>query len=566
MNDATAPVAVARRRRARRSVWSAGALVAAAIVAAPVAVVLASLVLPSGETWAHLRSTVLADYVLNTLVLMVAVSLLAGVVGVGTAWTVATMDFPGRRWLAWALALPLAAPAYVIAYVYTDLLEFAGPVQSLLRDVTGWRGGEYRFPPVRSLGGAAIMLALVLYPYVYLMARASFAVQAGALFEAARTLGASPARAFFTIALPAARPAIAGGLALVLMETVADYGVVDYFGVATFTTGIFRTWFALGDRTAAVQLAGWLFVVVAVLVVAEHYGRRGRFSNPLSRNVAARRARLGGAGAAAATVACAAPVALGFLVPFAVLARHAVLAGDPLLGRGFGAFVQASFGVAGVTAVVAAGLALWLAYGERLSDRRLTRLGIRVATLGYALPGAVLAVGLLAPLAAIDRGLARFLGDQFGLDVGLLLTGSAAALVFAYVARFLTVAYNACHAGMEKVHRQLDAVGRSLGASPGRVLLGVHVPLMRGAVATALLLVFIDVLKELPATLLLRPFNFETLATRVYRLASDERLAEASTAALTIVAIGILPALLLSRTSASAQRPTPPDGGFPAPA
>ena len=539
--------------------WRVGALILAGVVALPVLTVLGSLFLPAAETWAHLRATVLPDYIANTALLMLGVGVLAGAIGVGTAWMVATKEFPGRRWLTWALALPLAAPAYVVAYVYTDLLEYAGPVQSALREVTGWQAGDYSFPPVRSLGGATIMLALVLYPYVYLLARTAFATQAAAMFEAARVLGASPRRGFYGIALPAARPAIAGGLALVLMETVADYGVVDYFGVATFTTGIFRTWFALGDRDAAMQLAGLLFLLVAVLVVAEHYGRRGRFDNPVSRDAPPPREELKGRRALLAMVVCLAPVVMGFAVPFAVLAQYAVVAGDPLLGRSFGDFVQASFGVAGVTALIAAGLALWLVSAQRASSGPVTRFSVRVATLGYALPGAMLAVGLLVPLTAFDKAVAGFLARNFDTQVGLLLTGTAGALVFAYLARFLTVAYNSCHAGMERVHRNLDAVARSLGATPGRVLREIHTPLMRGAVATALLLVFIDVLKELPATLILRPFNFETLATRVYRLASDERLAEASTAALAIVAMGTLPALLLVRgTGATPNRASTP--------
>ena len=537
-------------RPRRANVWRFASLAVAGVVALPVVTVLGSLFLPATQTWAHLRATVLPDYLANTALLMLGVGVLAGVIGVGTAWTVATKEFPGRRWLTWALALPLAAPAYVVAYVYTDLLEYAGPVQSALREVTGWQAADYAFPPVRSLGGAVVMLALVLYPYVYLLARTAFATQAAAMFEAARVLGASPRHAFYSIALPAARPAIAGGLALALMETVADYGVVDYFGVATFTTGIFRTWFALGDRDAAMQLAGLLFLLVAVLVVAEHYGRRGRFDNPVSRNAPPPREPLKGRRAMLAILICLMPVTLGFAVPLAVLAHYALAVGDPLLGRSFINFVQASFGVAGVAAVLAAGLALWLVSAQRANSGPATRFGVRVATLGYALPGAMLAVGLLVPLTTFDKAVAGFLARHFDMQVGLILTGTAAALVFACVARFLTAAYNSCHAGMERVHRSLDAVARSLGATPARVMWEVHTPLMRGAVASALLLVFIDVLKELPATLILRPFNFETLATRVYRLASDERLAEASTAALAIVAMGTLPALLLVRGTA----------------
>ena len=522
--------------------WSIGTCSLAALLATPIVVVLWAFAAPAGEAWPHLKQTVLPDYIVNTVLLIVAVGALAALIGVATAWTVATREFPGRRVLSWALVLPLAAPGYVTAYVYTDLLEFAGPVQTALRNA-GW---DAPLPPIRSLGGAALVLSCVLYPYVYLLARAAFATQAGSLFEAARVLGAGPARAFTTIALPVARPAIVGGVALAMMEAVADYGVVEYFGVATFTTGIFRTWFALGDRGAALQLAAWLFSMSAILILAERAARRGRVGNPLGRSAAASPAALAGWRAAMAAIGCALPVVLGFLVPLATLAHYAFRVGDPLLGRGFGDFVAASAGVAGASALIATLLALVLAYGERLSRGPITALAVRTATLGYALPGAMLAVGLLVPLTAIDKSLARWLNAHFDLSVGLLLTGTVAALVFAHVARFLTVAYNACHSGLEKIHLRLDDAARGLGAGPGRTLREVHVPLMRGAVASGILLVFIDVMKELPATLLLRPFNFETLATRTYRLASDERLAEASTAALTLLLLGVVPAILLA--------------------
>ena len=532
--------------------WTLGAWLVAALVAVPVAVVCAALFAPASASWEHLRQTVLPGYVLNTVALAVLVGALAAVLGVATAWTVATRQFPGRRLLSWALMLPLAVPAYVVAYVYTDLLEFAGPVQRGLRQAFGWQGAV--LPPIRSLGGAALVLGFVLYPYAYLLARVAFANQARSLLEAARALGASRRRAFWRVALPAARPVVAGGVALAMMEAVADYGVVEYFGVPTFTTGILRTWFAAGDRQAALLLAACLFGLVALLVLGERWARRGRFHNPVAPAALAPLAQLRGWRAATATVAVATPLLLGFAIPVAVLGRHAIAVGDPLLGRGFGEFAQASVGVASVTALLAVALALWLAYAERLHPRPATRLAVGTATLGYALPGAVLAVGVLVPFAAIDRALAQLLRDALGWNAGLLLTGTAAALVFACLARFLTAAYNACQGGLAQVHLHLDEAARTLGAPPGRVLRRIHAPLLRGAAASAALLVFIDVMKELPATLILRPFNFETLATRVYRLAADERLAEASTAALAIVAAGIVPAILLG----IAERGRPP--------
>lgn len=525
--------------------WAIAALAVAAVLLLPSLTVLWSLTAPASENWAHLGSTVLPGYILNTLKLMALVALMTAIVGVGTAWLTVTAVFPGRAIMSWALVLPLATPGYIVAYVYTDLLSFAGPVQSALRGVTGWGAGDYYFPPVRSLPGAAIMLSLVLYPYVYLLARAAFLRQSAALFDAARNLGAKPWRAFLRVALPCARPAIAGGLALVLMETISDFGVVDYFAVQTLTTGIFRTWFSLGDPVSAAQIAAWLFIFAIALVFIEMASRRGRVANPLSRDMPSQPRRLAGLAAAAALLACALPILLGFVVPAAVLLRYAIIEGDPLLGRSFLDFAWNSLTVAAIAAIIATTLALLLAYGERLHPTKFNRVSIRLATLGYALPGAMIAIGILTLSANIDHLFADALSDRLGISPGLILTGSVAGLVFAYVARFLTAAYNAAHSGLEKIHPTLDAAARSLGAGPRRVLVAVHIPLLRGALASAALIVFIDVMKELPATLLLRPFNFETLATRTYRLASDERLAEASTAALAIVVLGIIPTILL---------------------
>ena len=550
-----------RARPRLGSGWSLAALAIAAVLLLPSLTVLWSLTAPASENWAHLGSTVLPGYILNTLKLMALVAAMTAVIGVGTAWLTVTSVFPGRSVLSWALVLPLATPGYIVAYVYTDLLSFAGPVQSALRGVTGWHTGGYYFPAVRSLPGAAIMLSLVLYPYVYLLARAAFQRQSAALFDAARNLGASPMRAFFRVALPCARPAIAGGLALVLMETISDFGVVDYFAVPTLTTGIFRTWFSLGDPVSAAQIAAWLFIFAIALVFIELLSRRGRVANPLARDMPSQPRPLKGVVAAGAFVACALPVLLGFAVPAVVLLRYALAEGDPLLGRNFLDFAWNSLTVAAAAAAIATALALLLAYGERLHPTKFNRVSIRLATLGYALPGAMIAIGILTLSTDIDRLVADAMGESFGMSPGLLLTGSVAGLIFAYVARFLTAAYNAAHSGLEKIHPTLDAAARSLGAGPRRVLSAVHVPLLRGALASAALIVFIDVMKELPATLLLRPFNFETLATRTYRLASDERLAEASTAALAIVALGILPAILLSLSisrSAARQALSPP--------
>ena len=549
---------LARLRARAGSGWTLGTLATAALVLLPSLMVLASLAAPASDNWAHLSATVLPGYVSNTLKLMALVAIMTGIVGVGTAWLTVMTRFPGHSVASWALVLPLAIPGYIVAYVYTDLLAFSGPVQTALRAVTGWNGGDYSFPPVRSLPGAAIMLSLVLYPYVYLLARTSFQRQSAALFDAARSLGARPWRAFWRIALPCARPAIAGGIALALMETISDFGVVDYFAVPTLTTGIFRTWFSLGDPVSAAQIAAWLFIFAIALVFLEMASRRGRVANPMARDIGSQPRRLSGLAAAGAILACALPVLLGFIVPAIVLARYALIAGDPLLGRSFFDFAWNSISIAAVAAALATLLALLLCYGERLRPTRFNRISIRLATLGYALPGAMIAIGILTLSTDIDRLLGDTLTDMFGMSPGLLLTGSVAGLIFAYIARFLTAAYNTTQSGLEKIHPTLDAAARVLGAPPRRVLSAVHVPLLRGALASAALIVFIDVMKELPATLLLRPFNFETLATRTYRLAADERIAEASTAALTIVLLGILPTILLSFSIARSGTPPKP--------
>ena len=539
--------------------WTVMAILVAIPVALPLLVVVAALLFPTTAVWSHLMQTVLLTYTVNTLSLMLIVALLAASIGVGAAWLTAHYRFPGSGWLGVALILPLAAPAYVVGYVYADLFDATGPVQGMLRSLAGVQLGDYYFPAVRSLGGAGFVIALVLYPYVYLLAKTSFQSQAGALYESARVLGMGRSQVFWRVAVPVARPAIIGGLALVMMETIADYGVAEHFGVPTFTTGIFRTWYAMGEHDAALKLAGCLFLLVAVLVVLEQSARRGERFNPLSRNVAAEKIPLGGVAGLLAAGLCLLPVLGGFIVPVGTLLWYAVAQGDPLLGRGFYVYGLNSISVAVVAAGVCAAVALLLNYAARLRRDRWLNLVVRLATLGYALPGMVLAVGVLLPLTYIDRALAQYLTESLGRPVGLLLTGSIFALVLVYVARFLTVAFNSTQTAMHQLHPQLDAVARTLGNSPAGVLRRVHLPLLRPAVLSGLLLVFIDVMKELPATLILRPFNFETLATRVYRLASDERLSEASTAAVIIVALGLLPTIGLLFLEQKNARTSPTD-------
>tara|TARA_Y100000817_G_scaffold297354_1_gene273618 strand:- start:817 stop:2409 length:1593 start_codon:yes stop_codon:yes gene_type:complete len=523
----------------------------AVIMAVPIISVLGYALVPEDAAWSHLRQTTLWPYATNTAALMGLVAILSLTIGVSTAWLVAATDFPGRRLFGWLLVLPLAAPGYVIAYLYTDLLTFSGPIQAWLRDIFDWQANGYWFPKVRSLPGAAILLSLVLYPYIYLLARASFSSRAGVQFEAARTMGLNAWQAFFRVALPSARPAIVGGLALVMMETLADFGVVDYFAIPTFSTGIFRTWFSMGEKVAALKLAGVMLIFVALLVVIESVNRKGRYDDGSSAARYRSRICLSPVQGISAFVICSIPVLLGFAVPVAVLAVYSFQGGDQLFGGGFMGFAWNSIRVAVVAAILALILAITLAYAERLSSTRLIKVSIRLSTLGYALPGTLLAVALLGPVSGIDRALTGFLSDSFDWEGGLVLTGTVALLIYAYAVRFLTVSFNAVSSSLARVPPTMDAVARSLGSAPLSVFRHIHLPLIRPGVAAAALLVFVDVMRELPATLILRPFNFETLATRVYRLASDERLSEASTAAVMIVLIGLLPVITLYKLGQS---------------
>jgi iron(III) transport system permease protein len=528
--------------------WSLVVTLLAVFVAAPVLVVLASVFTPSGEVWSHLASTVLPRYVRNSLWLLLGVGTGSLVIGAGLAWLVTMCRFPGKRVFEWALLLPMAVPAYILAYTYTDFLQFAGPLQSTLRAVTGWGPGEYWFPNVRSLGGAIAMLTLALYPYVFLLSRAAFLEQSSSILEASRSLGRGPWRSFFVVSLPLARPAIVAGIALALMETLSDFGTVDYFGVQTFTTGIYRTWFGMGERVAAAQLAALLLVFVFALIVLERWSRRrtGYQQPTSSRYRVLTEYRLTGGRAVLAFLAALAPIALGFLLPagllLAMTVRHTERTVSPL----FWQYASNSLVLASLTALLAMLLALVLAYGVRIRPNVLTKLATRVASMGYAVPGSVIAVGVLMPLGLFDNSVDAWMRSTFGVSTGLLLSGTIVGLVFAYLVRFLAVSFGTVEAGLGKVTRSMDEAAMSLGHKPLRTLTRVHVPMLRGSLLTAMLLVFVDVIKELPATLIVRPFNFDTLAVRVYRLASDERLVEASGGALAIVLVGILPVIVVS--------------------
>lgn len=529
--------------------WTVTALLLAALVAVPIVTVLALAATPSGGIWAHLLSTVLPSYVGNTLILMTGVGIGTFLIGTGAAWVVTTRRFPGRVIFEWALLLPLAMPAYVIAFIYTDALEFAGPLQSMLREIFGWQTPrDYWFPEIRSLGGAILMMSLVLYPYVYLTARAAFLEQSLHLIDAGRTLGRGPYANFFTLTVPLARPAIVIGLTLALMETLNDFGTVDFFAVNTLTLGIFDVWFNMNNLAGAAQIATLMLVFVLMLILFERYGRRRQKFHQSGRRLGHRgQLALSPGNAALAFVGCFVPVALGFLFPALVLAKMTLFDADSEATAGFSAAAVNSLTLAGTAAVVATVVALFLAYGMRLRRNALLIGATRVASIGYAVPGAVLAIGVLTPFAWLDNSVDAFFEANFGISTGLILSGTIAAVTFGYVVRFLALSLGSVETGLERVTPNIDGAARTLGHSPASVLTRIHIPMLRSSLLTAVLLVFVDSMKELPMTLILRPFNFETLATQVHQFAKAEQFEAAAPGALAIVAVGILPVILLSR-------------------
>ena len=528
--------------------WAIATWIIASLVFLPILVVLGSVFADASDVWTHLADTVLAEYVTNSLVLMLGVGIGVSVLGVGTAWLVTMCKFPGVRIFEWALLLPLAAPAYLLAYTYTDWLEYFGPVQTGLRTVFGWQNpADYWFPNVRSVGGAIAMFTLTLYPYVYMLARVAFLEQSVCTLEASRSLGCGPWRSFSGIALPLARPAIIAGLSLALMETLNDFGTVQYFSVQTFTTGIYRTWFGRGERIAAAQLSAMLMLFILTLIVLERWSRRQAKYYQANNSLQAPTVyKLGFFRGALAFASCFLPIGLGLLLPGALLMKMTVDNWENALNNRFYSLASNSLVVAGITAAIALLLSLILAYGQRLNGSRLIRMGVRLAAMGYGIPGAVIAVGILIPVARLDNELANAIKSVFGSSPGLLISGTITALVLAYLVRFLAVSLGSVESGLAKIRPNLDDAARSLGYSPTRTLVKVHTPLMTSSLLTALMLVFVDVMKELPATLVMRPFNFDTLAVRVYQYASDERLVDAAAPALTILLVGLLPVIFLS--------------------
>jgi iron(III) transport system permease protein len=554
-----APESVARLTpptRGSRHGWDAAVVGIAVLVVLPVALVAVSILTPSTGVWALLWRTELPSMLLTTVALLVAVVCCTLVLGTGLAWLVGRYRFPGQRWFSWLLVLPLAVPAYVLGFVYLGLLDHPGPVQSAMR---GWFGDDAWFPEVRSLPMAVIVLSLASYPYVYLLARAAVSEQTAGTYEAARVLGQGPLQAAVRVVLPLARPSLAAGAALVAMETLTDFATIQYFNVRTVSVAVYQVWNGMYDRVAATEVAS-LVLLFAVAVIGLERAARGR--SRFSQQGGARGiepVQLTGRRATAATAVCAAVVALGFAGPVLQLCVWAIAAATRddgySVGPSYAGYLVNSVLIAGVAAVVCAAIAVLLASATRLGEggtgaRRLARL----TTVGYAVPGPVVAIGVLAILAAADSALDA-LGSSLG---GLLVTGTVAGLVYAYAVRFLALAYNSVDASLDKVSPSLTSVALTLGSIPSGVVRRVHLPLMRSGVGVALVLVAVEALKELPIVLMLRPFGFETLAIWVYQLASESRWELAALPALTIVVVAVLPVTLLVRTTLSA----PKTGGW----
>ncbi|WP_051207746.1 ABC transporter permease [Saccharospirillum impatiens] len=530
--------------------WPILVFIIAGLVVLPVLSVFYLALFPTDNIWRHLYNTVLFRYLEATLLLLTGVGLLSFTIGVTTAWLVTLCHFPGRRLFEWALLLPFAVPAYVIAFIYTDMLEFAGPLQGTLRDVFGWQTRrDYWFPDIRSMGGAIVLMSLVLYPYVYLMARAAFLEQGSNILAASRTLGCTPWQSFYRVSLPLARPAIAVGLALTLMETLNDFGTVDYFAIRTLSLGVYDTWLNMGNLGGAAQIASMMLVFVVVLITLERIGRaRQRHFGQGKPNQDSALYTLTGAKGWLAFMACALPLVLGFAVPAYQLASYALGNFSSYWTDDFIAISWNSLFLSATAALVTVVIGTLLAYGRRLHPNRSVRTFVSLSKLGYAMPGTVLAIGVLIPLATFDNTVDAFLRARFDVSSGLLLSGTVFALVFAYSVRFLAVAAGAIESSLDKVTPSMDKAARSLGMNSLETLRRVHLPLIRPGLLTGALVVFVDTMKELPATLMLRPFNYDTLATYVYQYASDEKIEVAAMGALMIVLVGLLPVIMLSRS------------------
>lgn len=545
-----ADIAMRSDRQPPAGFWHGLAEIAvAAAVALPLAAIVGMAVMPQDNIWPHLIATVLPGYVWRTAALLIGVGLLTTIAGTLTAWLVAMHEFPLRRLFQWASLLPLAMPVYITSYTYVAFLNYSGPVQTELRQLFGWTSpADYWFPEIRSIPGAVMVLSAVLYPYVFMTAQAGFMRMPASQLDAARSLGRGPIVSFWKVALPQTRPAIAVGVSLALMEVLNDVAAVNFFGVRTLTLGIFNTLQIDGNLGGAAQLSCVLLLFVIVLLWMEQRGQRKKSGRPgqVQQVKGSRLLVLRPWQGWLAAAGCALPILFGFIVPAAILAYHALSRVGSLDLLPYLRATGHSLLLAMVASVVVVVIGLVLAYAQKRGNARASSL-LRLSTLGYAVPGTILGIGVLVPFAAFDNALHAFLMAHFGWGTGLLLTGTIAALVYAYAIRFLAISFGTLEAGLAKVTPNITAAARTLGRTPLQTVLKVHLPILRPAIVSAALLVFVDCMKELPATLILRPFDFETLSTLVYNLASLDQLEESAIPALTIVAAGIIPVMLLAR-------------------
>lgn len=530
--------------------WMTGSWAIALLLGLPVIALLFSAFSAEGDLFRHLADTVLLDYLGNTLGLVVGVVLLSLLFGVPTAWLVAMCQVPGRRALQWALMLPMAMPSYIVAYVYTDLLDYSGPLQAGLRALFGWISpADYWFPAIRSLGGAAWVLALVLFPYVYLLTRASFLEQSVSLIHSSRLLGCTPWQSFRRLSLPLARPAIMVAVSLVAMETLADFATVHFFAINTLTTAVYDTWLGYGSLATAAKLSCLMLLVVVLLIALERRSRsRQQVFQKSMGHEQPLRYPLKGMSRWLAAFWCWGLVLAGFGLPFVILLDYGVRYFELSWTPEFVRFAGNSLAISALTALLAMGIALLLGFFRRLDGGFKSLLPLRIAAMGYAMPGTVLAIGVLVPLTALDfaiNDLAEWLGRQ---GPGLLLTGTITAIVFGYLVRFVAIAIGSVESSMGKISPSLDMAARSLGQGDGGMLRRVHLPLVRRGLFAGAMLVFIESMKELPAALLLRPFNFDTLATHVYQFVSDEMLERGALGAIVIVLVGLLPLIWVNRS------------------
>ena len=546
-------LAIARVRSSGSLGWSIATIVISLVVTAPLVAILMQAARSSGDTWPHLISTVLPSSTATTLMLMAGVGLLTLVVGTGTAWLVTMYRFPGRGLFEWLLLVPLAMPTYIIAFCYLELFDYSGIVQTALRATFGWHNAaDYWFPDIRSLGGAIVVMSFVLYPYVYLTARASFLQQSVCALEVSRTLGRTAWGAFWSVGLPLARPALTAGVTLALMECLNDIGAVEFLGVDTLTVSIYTTWLERSSLPGAAQISVVMLIFVLGLLLAERAARRRqRFHHTTGKYRHLPEEELSSLGKALATLACALPILIGFVMPASVLVDSAIANLAESTEPAFWRAAMHSLLLALSAAAIAVVCGTVLAYACRATRSKLVHAVTGLAGVGYAVPGTVLAIGVLVPLATFDNAVDAWMEAVFGIKTGLLLSGTAFAIILACTVRFLAVSIGAIDAGFKKTPRSLDAAARTLGATLTQILWRVHLPMLTPVLGAAALLVFVDCMKELPATLLLRPFDFDTLATHVYTLATLDLFEEGALAALTIVAIGLAPVILIHRAIAA---------------